>query len=62
MNPLDIIGQLSQEYNSLIIGAVTILAVGIVYKLLSIFISRTGERLQLEAHAMNGLRLMLRVG
>jgi len=61
MNLLDIIGQLSQRYNSLIIGTVTILVVGIAYKLLSIFISRTGERLHLEAHAMNGLRLLLRV-
>jgi len=61
MNLLDLISPLSQEFNSLIIGAVTIVAVGIVYKLLSIFISRTGERLQLEAHAMNGLRLILRV-
>ena len=61
MNLLDLISQLSQEVNSLIIGTVTIVAVGIVYKLLSIFISRTGERLQLEAHAMNGLRLILRV-
>ena len=41
--------------------AVLLVVIFFVYKFLSRFISRTGERLELEAHAMNAVRLLLRV-
>ena len=46
----------------LLISAVILAAVAIGYKLLSRFIVRAGARLQLESHAINALRLLLRVG
>jgi len=61
MNLLDFINQMSPEVVKFLLSAVAVVIIGIVYKLLSMFISRTGERLQLEPHALNGLRLLFRV-
>ncbi|UCH57013.1 MAG: mechanosensitive ion channel [Candidatus Bathyarchaeota archaeon] len=61
MNPLDLFNQLSPEVYRLTISLVALTVIFIFYKLLSRFISRTGERLELEPHAMNALRLALRV-
>jgi len=61
MDLLDFMSQLSQDVINLLLSVVIVACIGILYKLLSLFISRTGERLELEAHAMNGLRLILRV-
>ena len=45
-----------------VVASVVVLAViSVCYKLLSRFISRTGERVELRPHALNGLRLVLRV-
>jgi small-conductance mechanosensitive channel len=57
---MNFVDQLPMEYR-LILGAAILVAIAIAYKLLSRFISRTGERLQLEPHATNALRLVLRV-
>ena len=45
----------------LLFGGVVIAIVGVGYKFLSRVISRTGARLQLEPHAINALRLLLRI-
>ena len=58
---LDLFDQLPPLVYQLLFSAVALTAVAIGYKLLSRFLSRTGERLELEAHAMNALRLLLRV-
>jgi small-conductance mechanosensitive channel len=45
-----------------IVASAAVLAIFYVgYKLLSQFISRTGKRIELEPHALNGIRLVLRV-
>lgn len=61
MSPLNLFDQLPREVYRALLSAVILAAITIVYKLLSRFLSRTGERLELEPHAMNGLRLLLRV-
>ena len=45
----------------LIASAAVMAIVSVGYKLLSQFISRTGKRIELEPHALNGIRLVLRV-
>jgi len=58
---IDLFYQLSQKYNRILITVIVLVVIGVLYKLLSRFVSRTGERLKLEPHAMNALRLLLRV-
>ncbi|MGD2200383.1 MAG: mechanosensitive ion channel [Candidatus Bathyarchaeota archaeon] len=57
----DIFSQLTPDVFNLVLSGVFIAILSIVYKIVSRFISRTGGRLQLEAHALNALRLLLRV-
>jgi len=45
----------------LIASAAVVAIISVVYKLLSQVISRTGKRIELEPHALNGIRLVLRV-
>jgi len=45
----------------LVASAAVLAIVSVGYKFLSRFISRTGERIELEPHALNGIRLVLRV-
>jgi len=56
---MSLIDQLPQELYRALISAVVLAAIAVAYKLLSRFLSRTGERLELEPHAMNALRLLL---
>jgi len=58
---LDPLGQLSPEVYNLLISVVSLVAIFIVYKMLSRFISRTGKEVELEPQAMNAVRLILRV-
>ena len=55
------LNKLPQEIVRFIITAFAIAVIAISYKLLSRSISRLRKRLQLEAHATNALRLLLRV-
>ncbi len=45
----------------LIASAAVVAIISVGYKLLSQTISRTGKRIELEPHALNGIRLVLRV-
>ena len=45
----------------LIASAAVVAIISVGYKLLSQAISRTGKRIELEPHALNGIRLVLRV-
>ena len=55
------LNRLPQEAVNFIITVFAIAVIAIIYKLLSRSISRLSKRLQLEAHATNALRLLLRV-
>jgi len=55
-------GWLSDEATRVVIAAVALLVVFIVYKMLSRLLGRYGARIELEPHALNALRLVLRVG
>lgn len=60
MSLANLLGALPLEQK--LLASVAVLAViSVGYKLLSRFISRTGKRIELEPHAMNGIRLVLRV-
>lgn len=48
-------------YARYILTAIILVVIFLVYKFLSRFVSRTGERLELEPHALNDIRLLLRV-
>jgi len=61
MSLLDPLGQLSPEVYNVLISVVSLVAIFLIYKLLSRFVSRTGEEVELEPHAMNAVRLVLRV-
>ena len=61
MGYLDLFSQFSPDLNRLILSCAFLFAIFIGYKLLSRFISRTGEEVKMEAHAMNAVRLILRV-
>lgn len=62
MGYLGLFNQLSPYLGRLILSGAFLFAIFIGYKLLNRFISRTGEGVKLEAHAMNAIRLILRVG
>ncbi len=61
MSLLDPLSQLSPELKNLLLSVVAIAAISIAYKMLSRFVSRAGKRIELEPHAMNAVRLILRV-
>ena len=61
MSLLDPFSQLSPEVYNLLISVVALAIITVFYKLLSRLISRTGEKVELEPHAMNAVRLVLRV-
>lgn len=61
MNYLDLMDQFTLDVDRLFISLLFIVAVFVVYRLLSRFISRTGKEIELEAHAMNAVKLILRV-
>jgi small-conductance mechanosensitive channel len=52
----------SQEVSKIVILIVIIIGISTGYKIISRFINKTGKRLQLEPHAINALRLLLRIG
>jgi len=58
---LTVLDEVPNEVYRVLLSAVILAAIAVSYKLLSRFLSRTGERLELEPHAMNALRLLLRV-
>lgn len=59
---LDRFSQFSPDLSRLILSGALLFVIFVGYKLLNRFISRTGEEVKLEAHAMNAIRLILRVG
>ena len=61
MNPPEFLGQLSPEVYSLLVSVAALAAIYVAYRLLSRFVSRTGREVELEPHAMNAIRLVLRV-
>lgn len=52
---------ISTGWMKYIVTAVVFVAIFIIYKFLSRLVSRTGRRLELEPHAVNAIRLVLRV-
>jgi small-conductance mechanosensitive channel len=60
MSLSDLLNTLPLE-QKLVVSAVVLAIISVGYKLLSRFISRTGKRIELEPHALNGVRLVLRV-
>lgn len=58
---VDLIDFLRENTGRIVIVAVLLVIIFVVYKFLSRLLSRHGERLDLEPHAMNALRLILRV-
>lgn len=61
MNLMDLLEQIPEGSARHLYTLVILAAIFIAYKALSRLISRTGRRLELEPHAMNALRLILRV-
>ena len=61
MSFLDPLGEMSPVFYKFSITIISIVAIFIVYKFLSRFISRTGREVELEPHAMNAVRLVFRV-
>ena len=61
MNYLEFLDKFTLDVDRLFISLLFMVTVFVAYKLLSRFISRTGEEIELEAHAMNAVRLILRV-
>lgn len=61
MNIIEFFNQIPEGGIRLIFTLVALVAIMIAYKFLSRLISRTGKRLDLEPHAMNALKLVIRV-
>jgi small-conductance mechanosensitive channel len=61
MNYLDFLNRFTLDGNRFLISGFFLVAVFAGYKLLVRFVARTGEEVELEAHAMNAIRLILRV-
>ena len=61
MSLLDIWAQLPPDAVKLLQSVVAIVVIFITYKYLSRLLSRTGKNAELEPHAMNAARLVLRV-
>jgi small-conductance mechanosensitive channel len=61
MNLMDLLEQIPKGSARHLYTLVILVAIFIAYKALSRLISRTGRRLELEPHAMNAFRLILRV-
>lgn len=57
----DLLDQAAMEINNILLSLISLFICYFAYKQLGQFISRWGKRLELEAHAINGLRLLLRV-
>ncbi len=55
-------GDISKEIYRLSLVLISFIVVVVLYKVLSRFLNKTGKRLELEPHAMNALRLLIRVG
>lgn len=53
---------LTENSEKLVISILFLAVVSILYKYISMMIDKSGVRLELEAHAVNALRLLLRVG
>jgi len=61
MNYLDILNRITLDANRLLISVVFLVTVYVGYKLLVRFVAKTGKEVELGAHAMNAIRLVLRV-
>ena len=64
MVAIDIIGfirSLPPEILALISGISALVVIGMAYKLFSRYIDRAGERLEIDSHGMNSIRLIVRV-
>ena len=61
MSLLDPLSQLTPQLKNLLLSIIALAVISIAYKMLSRFISRAGKRIELEPHAMNAVRLILRV-
>ncbi|HIH88486.1 TPA: mechanosensitive ion channel [Candidatus Bathyarchaeota archaeon] len=60
-DPLAFLNGLSPETIALLEGGITLLAIAIVYKLISRYLNRVGAQLELDEHSLNSIRLILRV-
>ena len=64
MAAIDLIGfirSLPPEILALVSGISALVVIGMVYKLFSRYIDRAGERLEIDSHGMNSIRLIVRV-
>ncbi len=61
MDLRELMDLISTGWMKYIVTAGIIVAIFVVYKFLSRLVSRTGRRLELEPHAVNAIRLVLRV-
>jgi len=61
MNLFEPFDQLPLMVRHILISAVSLAIIAVGYKLLIRFVSRAGEDLELDMHAMNAVRLLLRV-
>jgi len=61
MNLIDFLDQIPEGNVRHLYTLIILVAIFVVYKVLSRLVSRTGRRLELEPHAMNAVRLILRV-
>lgn len=62
MDLTELMDLISTGWMKYIVTAVVLVAIFVLYKFLSRLVSRTGRRLELEPHAVNAIRLVLRVG
>lgn len=61
MSILDALTQLSPEVYNTLLSVIALVAIFVAYKMLSRLVSRTSEDIELEPHALNAIRLVLRV-
>lgn len=61
MSIFDALTQLSPEVYNTLLSVIALVAIFVAYKMLSRLVSRTSEDIELEPHALNAIRLVLRV-
>jgi small-conductance mechanosensitive channel len=61
IDPIGFIHSLPPEILTLASGLIALVLIGLVYKFFSRYIDRAGQRLEIDSHGLNSIRLIVRV-